>query len=241
MFNPRQSIYLAVVFFLLFSCGTDDDNAHVNIGDTTTHEEKYDKQKFTEVPLTLLPSIDERNDDTFTTDEKYPYSISLVLDSFRDQVAVFGVAYKLWLGPKGWTGKGEISPEGNIHIRLHPAKDSTVASPSVSYIEIPSCQSCAFEAAAPYFATAQSEYKRRNDNKSSKSFPGMTLEQFSPSLALYRLPAQKGMATIGVVNYIAPDSATDAYYMEARFVLPAGQEGLADFFAKKFIEMRELR
>ncbi|MCD6010912.1 MAG: hypothetical protein K0Q79_774 [Flavipsychrobacter sp.] len=238
MNRPFQITIILSLLLGMISCGSNDDKPVKNWPEP---RERQDISKFKEVPLTLLPYVDKRGDDTFTTDEKYPYSISLDLDTFAGKVAVFGAAYQLWLGPKGWSGRAETVPEGTIHVWLHPAADSSGTGSGITYTEMPSCRGCIVAAAAPFFAEAKKTYnKAGNENPALKAPVGLTIEQVSPSLVIYRLPERSGLQTIGVAQYLAQDSVNDAYFLEAKFTMPAEQKALAEFFVKKFVEMREL-
>ncbi len=233
-------ICLFCVSFIVASCGNDDEKPSSKICIPEPREHK-NISRFKEVPLTLLPYVDRRNDDTFTTDEKYPYSISLDLDTFAGKVAIFGAAYQLWPGPKGWRGRAETVPEGTVHVWLHPADDSSGTGAGITYTEIPSCRGCIVTAAAPYFAEAKKTYtKAGNENSALKIPAGLTIEQVSPSLVIYKQPGKNGLQTIGVAQYLAQDSVNDAYFIEAKFIMPAEQKAFAEFFVKKFVAMREL-
>lgn len=232
-------LFFAVIVWLAASCGGDTRPGNDVV---RARKEKTHTSDHIEMPVVILPCTDGRNDDTFTTDEQYPRTVSVYRDSFTAQSTIYGAAYQVWIGPKGWQGTGETAPDGTVYVRLHPVNDSSGKGPRISYDEIPTCQGCIFEAAAPYFPGAMKIYAMRFNNGKRAPIPaGLKITQLSPSLLTYTLPDKNGLSTLGVAHYLPPDTLNDAYFTEARFILPSDQKPLANFFAAKFIELKKLR
>lgn len=204
------------------------------------HSTIPDIRKFAELPVVVIPTKDARSGMQVNYDE-YPYSISIIMDSFSSQTAIYGAANQLWLGPKDWGGKGYVDADGTVRIILHPQGDSSISAPSIIYTEMTSCTECALSAANPYFHTTTDLYGRLHNNKpSSKTVTASIIEKLSNDLVCYRQTSKHKLFVIGVAKYSPSDTANSAYFIEAKFTLPVNDSNLATFLAGKFIEMREL-
>ncbi len=228
---------------LIFSCGTPVDGAsNKPVSEVTPQPKVPDLSNFTEMPITVLPYVDERNINPSVDYDEYPYSISVNMDSFSSQSAIYGAVNQIWIGPKNWRGKATIDGDGTVHIILHPAGDSSKNAPTITYTEVLSCRGCAVMAATSYFPQAADVYNKSHSGNPGKSIiTGLKTENLSNNLIKYRFPFKKNMVACGVAKYVSPDSVNNAYFVNAQFVLPAGDSFLADFFARKFIEMRDLK
>ena len=195
-------------------------------------------------PKTVLRVNKIPTEDGMLSDEeanafKYPARISV--DSAGDQaneIAAYGGAYKIWLGPKGWTGNAHAGADGNAVINLRPADTSTAHGQRATYYEVPACIGCMLLAAAPYFPAAMEEYNKEYNEDSSSHIEipeGLQITRISETLISYTLPEKNGLITGGVAFYLPPGVAGDPYYTEAEFVLPRTKAGLLQFLSRNFI------
>ncbi len=194
-------------------------------------------------PVISLPTIDGVSEsDSPVTDFDYPKNVALPeADSFKGQISVFGAAYEVWVGPKGWTGMGDKGADGNTVAHLHPVNGNDSIGPHITYYEIPACQGCIIWSAAPYFPNARKNYKEAFDQELSSEFDppaGIKITRLSSTLVTWSLPDTNGLLKRGVAYYI---DEGDPFYTDAVFVLPADQARLADFLTINFIRFKGLK
>ncbi len=228
---------------LIVSCGAPGDGAgNKPVGEDTPQPKAPDLSNLTEMPITVLPSADERNINPAVSYDEYPYSISVNMDTFSSQSAIYGAVNQIWIGPKKWSGKGTIDGDGTVHVILHPAGDSSQSAPYITYTEVLSCRGCAVMAATSYFPQATDVYNKSHSGKPGKTIiTGLKTENLSNNLIKYWFPIAEHLVAYGVAKYVSPDSVNNGYFINAQFVLPANDSFLADFFTRKFIEMRDLK
>jgi Domain of unknown function (DUF4850) len=196
-----------------------------------------------DLKVIALPTADGGQEDSFVKDFKYPVSYTVnYADTFADKIAAFGAAYQVWVGPKGWTGRGDVGADGSLVVTLYTPGDTLHAGPVISYSEIDACQGCIASAAAPYFPEALKWYNRdfNEDNTNPVKVPaGLKINKVSPTLVTYTVRAKKGLQTKGVVYFVSP-VGNDAYFSSAEFTLPEGSTALADFLMNVYITGRKL-
>ncbi len=233
---------------LLFSCNnvTETTKATTDTTKTKVTTNKALANNITELGVTVLPTVDGILDDSEVTNIVYPAKDTVDADSMNSQIAAYGTAYKVWIGPKSWTGKGESGADGNTVASLYPPTFPAVSdsTPHVSYCEIPACWGCMLSAAAPYFSGAMKEYNENfnTDGKDPlKVLEGIEIHKISSTLLTYTLPTSHHLLNCGVAYYLPAGDAGDAYYTEAHFVLPENDTILADFLVKNFIRSKQLK
>jgi hypothetical protein len=168
----------------------------------------------------------------------YPKSTSLRnAGEFADQIAAFGGANHVWIGPKGWTGSAGVGADGGTGVDLHPVGGSSLSGPHIQFEATPACVSCMLGGAALYFPGAKQEY--------DKSFPaplpppphGLRISRLSPTLVRYSLPDESGLMVRGIVYFKGPYDFLES----ARFVLPHADAKLLNFLMQTFIRREKLK
>lgn len=107
---------------LLFSCNnvTETTKATTDTTKTKVTTNKALANNITELGVTVLPTVDGILDDSEVNNFVYPAKDTVYADSMNSQIAAYGTAYKVWIGPKSWTGKGESGADGNTVASLYP-------------------------------------------------------------------------------------------------------------------------
>ena len=245
----KRVLFSLLVVPLLFSCNNATTTTKAPTADTITTKVTNNKMlanNITELIVTMLPTVDGSMDDSEVNNFVYPTEDTLDVDSMNGLIGAYGTAYKVWIGPKGWTGKGESGADGNTVATLYPPPftGSSDSTPHVSYYEVPACWGCMLFAAAPYFPRAMKEYNENfnADNKDPIKIPdGIQIHQISATLITYTLPVSHHLLNCGVAYYLPAGEEGDAYYKEAHFVLPENETKLADFLVKDFIRSKQLK
>ena len=233
---------------LLFSCNnvTETTKATTDTTKTKVTTNKALANNITELGVTVLPTVDGILDDSEVNNFVYPAKDTVYADSMNSQIAAYGTAYKVWIGPKSWTGKGESGADGNTVASLYPPTFAGISdsTPHISYYEVPACWGCMLFAAAPYFPGAMQEYNENfnKDNTDPIKVPdGIQIHKISTTLITYTLPVRHHLLNCGVAYYLPAGEEGDAYYKEAHFVLPENETKLADFLVKDFIRSKQLK
>ncbi|HVN26361.1 MAG TPA: prepilin-type N-terminal cleavage/methylation domain-containing protein [Candidatus Paceibacterota bacterium] len=191
------------------------------------------------LPITALPWTFAG---TSGSNAGYPKKISIgVPPEFAGQIAAYGVAGKVWLGPAGWTGSGSEGQDGSLEVNLYPSGESATSGPHVSYENIPACSNCMLYAAGTYFPAARQEEAGTYPYATSTIPQGLVVSTVSPTLVTYELPNQNGLLTRGVAYYDPHNDPLGFYYLEATYVLPQSQADLANALVQAFIGQEGLK
>ena len=191
------------------------------------------------VPVSVLPTSFAVPDMPAPT---YPTTITVAVPP-NVQVAAYGAAGRVWLGPQSWTGRGGVGVSGGSSVILYPTAqplvevpwvtDDRLAVPHVSYaVMAPSCQRCILNDAAVYFPEALTEWNKtyNSDGKSPVVVPNdLVAKAVTPRLVTYALPSENGLLVRGAAFY---DPDGDGFYAEMRAVLPPADQGLAEVLVK---------
>ena len=221
-----------VVFLVLSVISCNSVTANNNTDATT---DTIAARKVTETTLNVIPSptLDPKHD-SIAKNFTYPATFTLNDTVLKGQLAAFGAAYKVWLGPKEWIGRGAIGAEGDILVTLLPPNGHFLNGPYIVYSDISSCKSCILFSAAQYFPEALAKYNAEynKDNAKPVEIPkGLEVKQVSPGVMTYSKPWKKGMVIRGVVSY-----TETGHYYEAEFALPQQHSELGDVLVKAYIE-----
>lgn len=190
--------------------------------------------KSVKLPVKVLPTEDGAKEEAEVKAFKYPPEMSLYgLDNI-DEVAAYGAAYQLWLGPKGWMGNGLSAANGGVRVDLYPAGGEKLTGPHIDYYQEPACQGCILSNAAKYFPKAFAAYSEMFDGNppAIDDTAGLVINRVSESLVTFTRPAKNGLITRGVAYY---SDTADKYFTEATFVMSADKAGLIDLLQKQFI------
>ncbi len=232
MIKLRQMKVLAVIFLALSatSCNSGTANNKMAAATDTTAVRKVTG---TILKVILSSTLDPKHD-SIAKNFTYPATFTLKDTVLKDQLAAFGAAYKVWLGPKGWTARGAIGGEGDILVTLLPPNCHLLNGPYIVYSDISSCKSCILHSAAQYFPEALTKYNAEynKDNAKPVELPGgLQVKRISTDIITYAKSWKKGVAIRGVVSY-----TESGHYYEAEFALPQQQSGLVDLLMNTFIE-----
>ena len=250
-FHFKRVLIVLLIPTLLLSCNNAATTTRSKLTDTTISASSYKptdttaKAKtliVTELPVTVLHSIDggAENNSSISANH-YPTKETLEPDSMNSLLGAYGIAYEVWVAPKGWTGDGVEGGDGNVVATLYPhpytgTSDSTL---HVSYYEVPACLMCMLENAALYFPGAMKEYNEEynKDHTDNIVIPAdLKIKRISRTLVTYAYPVKHNLLSRGVAYY----RPSGDYYAEASFVLPENDTLLADLMTKIFIKTRHL-
>ena len=184
----------------------------------------------------VLPTVYGIDD---SADYGYPkYVQAINAGTLIADISAYAAGSKVWLAPKGWTGKGACGADGNIVATLYTQKDSSESAARISYCEFPACAICIEEAASQYFPEAMKDYdiNFNADHKNNIALnKELKIQRISSRLVTYTLPGHNDLLVKGVAYYI-PQSEGDEYFAEAKFAIPKEQGPLMDLLVRNFIE-----
>ncbi|HUI31115.1 MAG TPA: DUF4850 domain-containing protein [Candidatus Acidoferrales bacterium] len=177
--------------------------------------------------------------------DEYPNDIQFRSAArFVNRIMAYGGAFKVWIGPRGWTGSSACGADGNVWVDLNPQNGTDSTGPYIHYWEIPACAGCIFSAAAPYFPDAMRGWNLdfNRDGKIPIKVPhGLKITSVSPTLITYTLPDSNGLKVEGVAYYNSGGEDSDASFSSAEFAMPAKDSVLTSFLLKTFIQREGLK
>lgn len=205
-------------------------------------DQKKDSKKVSIVlPLNILKTeygIDGAGQPSYPTEIKLP-----VPEELSEQVAAYGVAGEVVIGPADWTGYGKVGANGNIVIKLYPLKSSSKKGPQVTLFIPSSGTNNVFYAAAPFFSNIQ-EFCLE-EKIYSKPLPtpyGLKSDFVTDKLNRYTLAQTDGLLVFGAAYQDVEDHLDDmiwsSYNMEV--TLPVEQQDLGEFLLDFFIQWYKL-
>jgi Domain of unknown function (DUF4850) len=196
------------------------------------------------LPVQVLMTSDGMSGDSLFKDQ-YPESTKVVAQhQLASQIGAYGAAYKIWIGPNGWTGQAGAGVDGTVSAYLYPLGGSDSAGPRINYYVIPACGGCILSAAALYFSNAMNEWNveyNKDGKVPIKIPPGLKVTKLSPTLVLYSLPDIHGLTVGGVAYYDSGGEESDASFLSAQFTMPAKDSVLTRFLLKTFLEREGLK
>jgi hypothetical protein len=227
----KKLLYPTLVVIMAMSCKND---THQQPGTTATTTEQVTAAK--QMPVILLATADATEYGEDGNQFEYPKTFAPPEGVNTTELAAYGAAHNVWLGPKGWTGDGSAATNGGKTVNLYPKAGDKLDGPHVVYYSESSCLGCMLGHAAAYFPNALKEYNETyNDDGTNpvEIHPALAIHSISPTLVTFTLPDSNGLRRSGAVYYI--DDSTGAYYLEATFALPAQQSEVSDALTKGFI------
>ena len=175
---------------------------------------------------------------------KYPKTISLqVPASLIDSVSAYGAADRIWLAPKGWTGRAAQGADGSTAVEFRPHFGRLRGGPYVIYRDDGGCAGCAVVDAARYFPEVRDEARDLYGHH-EKTPVGLRTHRVSSRLVTFNLPGTTGTVSHGVAFY-SGDSAY--YFAQMTMVLPRPKFALGRFLRQYYaagfacIEHRRIR
>jgi hypothetical protein len=172
--------------------------------------------------------------------ETYPKTIRVNgAAPFSERIAAYGLANRVWIAPKDWTGSAEVGADGSTLVKLFPLNGSQKSGPRFRYSDTGGCAGCALGEAAPYFPNAMREWKKSFGYETAEVLPpGIKLVPVSSTLVMYLLPDKGGLLGRGVA-YCQPPSRF--HFAKAEFVLPRADAKLSKFLIRTLVGQQKWR
>lgn len=166
--------------------------------------------------------------------ENYPKTIQ-VNDavSFSGRIAAYGLANRVFIAPKDWTGSAAVGADGSTLVTLFPVNGSTKSGPRFRYENEGGCAGCALDAAAPYFPNAMREWKKWNGSlgPADKLPRRLKLIPISSTLTLYSSPDADSLFGRGAACF-APSEPS---FAKAEFFLAEGDAKLLNWLVNTVV------
>lgn len=184
----------------------------------------------------ILPTADGGSGSGLFAD-RYPKIIEVKdVAAFADHIAAYGVAYHVWIAPKGCTGSAVVGADGSTVVKLYPVNGSAESGPRFRYDDTGGCAGCALDEAAPYFPRAMQAWKKSDGSLGpADTLPrGLKLIPISSTLAMYTLPSRENLAGRGAAYFIP----SNEYFARGDFFLPRPDAKLLDFLVRTLVNKR---
>jgi len=180
--------------------------------------------------VTVLETPHGLNDDPAPT---YPATITIDVPSGL-QMAAYGAAYYVWLGPPSWTGQSAVGADGSEFVSLFPMNGSATSGPRIVESAEIGCTGCKTSDAAPYFQDALRDYNREAISDGILQFElpkGLVVRRVSWRLSTFSFPNERDLRVRGAAFW---DHSVDGPFQDITLALPARDQLLADFLLKDF-------
>ena len=159
----------------------------------------------------------------------YPTTLTVAVPtSFSGEVAAYGVAGTVILGPSGWTGSGQVGVDGSVGFTLSPSGESAGAGSEMVFRFDGACAGCAWSDASAYFPELAAAAPSAGLGSEPTPLPGLQTEPLAAGLIGYSLPASlPGDQVEGVAYTNLPAATTDPIFDSLELTLPAAEHPLA--------------
>ena len=147
------------------------------------------------------------------------------------QLAAYGAAAFVWLGPPSWTGNAAVGVDGSESVHLFPAGSDGSTGPRIIYEADTGCEGCKETRAALFFREAMDYYNRTDnfDGKYPLPIPrGLVVRRGSKDSASYTLPNERNLRVRGAVFW-----ETESF-QQIELRLPPADVRLAEFLLTDF-------
>lgn len=159
----------------------------------------------------------------------YPASIRVAVPaSFAGEIAAFGVAGTVVVGPAGWTGSGQVGADGSVGFTLLPPGTTPGSGSELVYRFDGACVGCAWGDASTYFPAVAEAAPSAAVGPASSPPAGLQTEPLATGLIGYRLPdSSPGYQTNGVAYTNLPTGTANPVFESLQITLPTVQHALA--------------
>ncbi|MGH7704530.1 MAG: DUF4850 domain-containing protein, partial [Candidatus Dormibacteria bacterium] len=99
--------------------------------------------------------------------------------SLTGQVAAYGVAGAVIVGPAGWTGSGAVGADGSSEFTLSPGGTATGSSSAMVFHYDGGCAGCAWEDASAYFTEVAQALPSAEDEEAPSPAAGLQSESLA--------------------------------------------------------------
>lgn len=166
----------------------------------------------------------------------YPYKKTIqasIPQVFSDQLSAYGVSNQIIVGPKGWTGQGNVGADGGESVTLKPAVPQTNPGPYLTYSDDSACFACATGDAYAFFPLAKAEYDK--NFPAPAEVPEVTnTHQLTPKLVAYSLANTSDNLEVNGVAFFEDINGSTSF-TEMEIALPSNQHDLASVILNNFI------
>lgn len=170
----------------------------------------------------------------------YPTSLRVLAPTeFAAEVAGYGVAGAVVVGPAGWTGVGRVGADGSVAFTLYPAGSSASAGPEMVFQFDGACVGCAWGDASAYFPAVAQALPSAGTGPASTPPPGLQTESLGPGLIGYSLAANPGLQTNGVAYTNLPETTSDPVFDDLQVTLPLAEHSLATVLLNAFVAQED--
>lgn len=232
LMKTRNKVFILFLFILLLGCFSlfkiynakkNKLNPLIQINRETQNE--------ISIPVTILPT--ENNSEPYQL--TYPNSVNVSGNSsLLNQIAAYGTANLVVIGPKDWTGKGVIGGNGTVIISLFPTNGSTDKGPHITISDIIACWSCALIEAGPYFESARNELIA-NHFTVPEPIVGLELNQIDNQLVKYSIARTSDKLEVnGLIKVSIENKKISSPVKHIEVVLTPKEKELADLIIEKF-------
>lgn len=207
-------------------------------GSTSPHAPASSTTKTVTLPVTQLPT---ENAAGSGSPIDYPASTTFTVPrALASQVAAYGVAGVVVLGPSGWTGTdGLVGADTSAGFTLYPAVGSSSGGPQMTFLYDGGCVGCSWSDAAAYFPTVAASPLGQGVVFSTP-VPGLVTDNLGPGLIAYSRPASvPTLQTNGVALTTLPGQDNDtvaAVFENLSLTLSATEHPLATVILNAFLD-----
>lgn len=159
----------------------------------------------------------------------YPASIRVTVpQSVSGELAAYGVAGTVVVGPASWTGRGQVGADGSAGFTLAPPGVSPGSGAEMIYQFDGACVGCTWGDASAYFPAVAAALPSAGVGPASSPPPGLQTEPLAAGLIGFSLPDSiSGYQLNGVAYTNLPGSTADPIFEELELSLPASEHTLA--------------
>jgi hypothetical protein len=159
----------------------------------------------------------------------YPAAIRVAVpDSFSGQIAAYGVAGTVVVGPSGWTGSGQVGADGSLGFNLIPIGASPGTGPEMVFQFDGACVGCTWGDASSYFPAVASAAPSAGFGPASSPPEGLQTEPLGAGLIGYSLPGSTPAYQVNGVAYTnLPAPTANPIFENLELTLPSTDHTLA--------------
>ncbi|MGH7643558.1 MAG: DUF4850 domain-containing protein [Candidatus Dormibacteria bacterium] len=159
----------------------------------------------------------------------YPASIRvLVPTALAAQIAAYGVAGTVVVGPAGWSGSGQVGADGSASFSLLSPGSAAGSVPELVYQFDGACGGCAWGDASAFFPSVAEAAPGAGVGPASSPPAGLVTEPLANGLIGFSLPTLNPADQLNGVAYTnLPAGSTDPIFESLELTLPTTEHVLA--------------
>ena len=160
----------------------------------------------------------------------YPATVTRSVPTDQTSIlAAYGVAERIFIAPRGWTGHGRIAIDAGAAATLHPRPGSPVPRGSI-YYRLEYCARCALSAGAEYFESLRRHWDANAWGPMPPARPLVRKVSLSPRLIAYQASdTRDGLEVNGLVysGLVGREVAAGYLFKILEVALPRSRHSLA--------------